>query len=158
MAMTMVMVDDHFDGNDDGDGDGDGANDPGVFFPLHCSTTGWSAAGPDHDGHEDYDYDDDDITKIMIYLSNQDNHDQAAHHPVLALEWAPQLVRLVTHRWLWSFGWWYGCNHINYDHQHADDNDAIIMIYISFRDVDSFSLEAAEASLHSVLSNLVRQM
>ena len=40
MAMTMVMVDDHFDGNDDGDGDGDGANDPGVFFPLHCSTTG----------------------------------------------------------------------------------------------------------------------
>ena len=38
MAMTMVMVDDHFDGNDDGDGDG--ANDPGVFFPLHCSTTG----------------------------------------------------------------------------------------------------------------------
>ena len=43
MAMTMVMVDDdHFDGNDDGDGngDGDGANDPGVFFHLHCSTTG----------------------------------------------------------------------------------------------------------------------
>ena len=36
--------------------------------------------------------------KIIIYLSNQDNHDQAAHHPVLALEWAPQLVRLVTHR------------------------------------------------------------
>ena len=63
MAMTMVMVDDHFDGNDDGDGDGDGANDPGVFFPLHCSTTDWSDAGPDHGGHEDYHGDDDDIKK-----------------------------------------------------------------------------------------------
>ena len=75
MVMVMVMVDDHFDGNDGGDGDGDGANDPGVFFPLHCSTTGWSAAGPDHGGHEDYDYDDDDITITIIYHSNQDNHD-----------------------------------------------------------------------------------
>merc|ERR1719237_119102 len=41
---------------------------------------------------------------------------QAAENPVLALEWGPQLVRLVTHR-----------------------------------DVDSSSLEAAEASLHSVI-------
>jgi len=45
---------------------------------------------------------------------------QAAEHQVLALEWGPQLVRLVTHR-----------------------------------DVDTFSLEAAEASLHSVISALV---
>ena len=38
-----------------------------------------------HDNHDDF-------------LVNNDNDDhQAADHPVLALEWAPQLVRLVTH-------------------------------------------------------------
>jgi len=47
---------------------------------------------------------------------------KAAHHRVLALEWAPHLVRLVTHR-----------------------------------DVDNISLEAAETSLHEVITNLCKQ-
>ena len=61
---------------------------------LSTQSLPWSGGlESDHDDDADYDH-------HVKYDRNDDNHhtNQDAEHPVLALEWGPQLVRLVTHR------------------------------------------------------------
>ena len=63
---------------------------------LNTQSVHWSwGLESDHDDEADHDH------HIHVkYDRNDDNHhtNQDADHPVLALEWGPQLVRLVTHR------------------------------------------------------------